>query len=82
MDVCTLIVVTATTLQLCYAQPQCHPSADNTKQLCSTFPTSCGVSWPTYECKRPDGSAYIFVDEGGAQGGLGIIQNDSGTVTK
>jgi hypothetical protein len=81
MDVCTLIVATTMTLQACYSNNVCHPSADGTKQMCSgVHQISCGgVYWPTYECKRPDGTSYTFVDKGGAQGGLTVIQDDVGT---
>ena len=72
MDICTLIVATTTTLQMCYS-PTCSPSADGTKNLCYDM-HQCGgaIQWPSYECRRPDGSVYIFEDKGALQGGVTI----------
>ena len=76
MDICTLIIATTITTQMCYS-PQCQPSADGTKQLCFDL-HQCGgaVNWPAYDCKRPDGTTYIFEDKLGAQGGLSYGIND------
>ena len=62
MDICTLILATTTTLQMCYSDNVCHPSTDGTKSLCSgTHPIGCpGNLLPSYECKRPDGSIYYY----------------------
>ena len=72
MDVCTLIVATTMTLQACWSKDVCRPSADGTKQMCSgVHSVPCAdFRWPAYECKRSDGSTYVFEDKGGAQGGL------------
>ena len=62
MDVCTLIVATTMTLQMCYSKDICHASADGTKQLCSGVQAiGCpGITLPSYECKRQDGSTYTY----------------------
>jgi hypothetical protein len=62
VDVCTLIVATTMTLQLC-TRVDCRPTADGTKQLCQTYSSCAAVRYPTYECKRPDGSTYTFEDK-------------------
>ncbi len=64
MDICTLIIITTTTLQMCWSDNICRASPDGTKQLCSgAQPIACGgVRYPTYDCKRPDGSTYVFED--------------------
>jgi hypothetical protein len=62
VDVCTLIVATTMTLQLC-PHVDCRASADGTKQLCQTYSACNVVRYPAYECKRPDGSTYIFEDK-------------------
>lgn len=63
MDVCTLIVVTTMTLQMCYSKNICKP--DGIRELCTgLIPIPCNnISFPTYECKRSDGSTYTHEDK-------------------
>ena len=86
MDICTIIFATTMTLQACYSKDICHPSADGTKQMCSgVFSIPCDVrsKWPTYDCKRPDGSTYLFTDEGMTQGGAIVLPDAMiGTTSK
>ena len=65
MDICTAIAITTMTLQACYTDNVCHPSTDGSKQICTgrQFISCGGLSPPAYECRRPDGSIYIFVDK-------------------
>lgn len=72
MDICTIIIATVTTLQMCYSEPVCTTSADGTKRLCYQGHECGGIHWPTYDCKRPDGSSYTFEDKNALQGGTVI----------
>jgi hypothetical protein len=59
MDVCTLVLITTMTTQMCYSPNVCRPSEDGARQLCSGLqPTACPAPPITYECVRPDGTRY------------------------
>jgi hypothetical protein len=77
MDICTLIVASTVTMQLCGTDNVCKPSTDGTKQMCTGVrPKPCVTfAGPSYECKRPDGTSYIFEDNG-TQGGTMLNFND------
>jgi hypothetical protein len=64
-DICTLILVTTSTLQMCYSKPLCDKIVDN-KVLCDGIhAVPCGSDQPpAYECKRADGTTYIWQDDG------------------
>lgn len=59
MDVCNLIVVTTLNAVLCTPAPTCSASADGTKSLCMSI-GRCEMPPVQYECKRADGTSYIW----------------------
>lgn len=62
VDVCTLIYSTIMTLQACFQSAHCAEPKDG-KQFCTPeIQVPCQSAAPTYECKRPDGSTYLWSD--------------------
>jgi len=63
-DICTLVSV-ARTLLMCVPVAVCDPEPDHGKVFCRpTTPTiDCNNTISTFQCKRPDGTTYIFTKE-------------------
>lgn len=64
MDVCTLIVINWMTLQACADPARCESILRDGKQIC--YPASskpCPTPSRTFECKRHDGSTYLWTDQ-------------------
>lgn len=66
-DVCTLIIITTMNAVACIPPTVCTKDADqNGRVFCKPdFETLCTrPPPPSYDCKRPDGTSYIWQDDG------------------
>lgn len=63
-DVCTLIVITTINAIGCGLPPSCDKEPVDGKIFCTPYMMmSCPIPKPSYECKKEDGTTYIFVKD-------------------
>jgi hypothetical protein len=66
MDICSITFVTTTLMMSppavgCVStMDNCHTSTDGKRMLCMATPCKTELPPPIYECRRPDGSTYIY----------------------
>lgn len=62
MDTCTLIMATTLLSIPCPQEQSCSQTIDGSKQICMSY---CRPTPQSYDCKRPDGTTYIWTPKPG-----------------
>lgn len=66
-DICTLSAIMVLPAIACMPQMECHHDEAIGKTLCipslNAVNTCTKLPPPRYECRRPDGSVYIWTDD-------------------